>query len=124
MNKVTLFLFFVSQFALGAVDKVTTLASLRKYCKACHAVDTLRFIHTEDDEELWRTLFNEKSPKSGKLWVERIITVLDWPNGVTPPFDQPISADSDWMPKGYKRTLLSEDMGKRETILETLRNGP
>lgn len=109
------------------VDKPTTIKAVRKYCKACHAVDNLRFIKSENDEELWDTIFTEKSPKSGKIWAERMIAVLSWPNTAPPPFDQPIAQDSDWMPKGYKRLLLSEDntngIPTRQIILETLRNG-
>lgn len=109
------------------VNKEVALGAIRKYCKACHAVDELRFIRSEDNEELWKTIWTEKSPKSGKIWAERIIAVLEWPNGATPPFDQPISADADWMPKGYKRLLLAEDQTEgiptRKMIVDTLKKG-
>lgn len=112
-----------------SIQKDLTLQKLRTYCKACHAVEAqLRFIKNENNDDLWHTLYNERSPKSGKLWVDKIIEVLSWPSDTAPAFDAPLSSTNDWMPKGYKRIQLSEDYTSNEStrhiILDTLKAGP
>lgn len=108
------------------INKPLTLQKLRQYCQACHAVEELRFIPSDNNEQMWWTIFNERSPKSGKLWVEAILKVLDWPNDTMPPFQSPISPGNDWMPKGKKRIDLAKDhvdgIAVRKIILETLKN--
>lgn len=103
-----------------------TCAKLRQYCQACHGLGDLRFIHSENDGELWEYIFQNNSPKTGKRWAERILAVLDWPSNSPPPADQLMSPpDSDWMPKGFKRLKLAEDhiegVAARRIMIETLR---
>lgn len=112
-------------YAEVPIDKSLTITKLRQYCQACHGVDNLRFLDSEDDEAVWKTIYSEKAPNSKKLWVNAIIEVLNWPTNTPPPFQQPISAGKDWMPKGYKRIALAKDQqggfSTRNIIIETLK---
>jgi len=97
--------------ALSAHADVTfTVGRLRTHCAACHAVGELRFLHSDDDEEVWENLFREKAPHSQKIWAQAILEVLDWPTDAPPPFNQMMKPpDRDWMPKGKKRLNLATD---------------
>lgn len=97
--------------ALGAADPLFAAAKLREYCKACHAVGTMKFIQSDDDREFWNALFVERSPRSGKVWAVAISEVLGWPTDVAPPYDRVMDPPSnrDWMPKGAKRLDLAAD---------------
>jgi hypothetical protein len=96
--------------AAAAADVAFTVGKLRAYCKACHAIGELRFIHGEDDGEVWNYLFTGRAPNSGKLWADGIVEVLSWPSDKPPPFDQLMAPpDRDWMPRGSKRLHLAAD---------------
>ncbi len=99
---------------LGALtaraDVAYTVGKLRTYCAACHALGELRFIHSDDDEEVWDYLFQAQAPNSKKIWAQAILEVLDWPSDAAPPFNQMMKPpDQDWMPKGKKRLNLAAD---------------
>ncbi len=108
-------------------DPLYAAAKLRHYCKACHAVGTMKFITTEDDRELWASLFTERAPRTGKLWAEGIVEVLAWPSDAPPPFDSVMDPPSnrDWMPKGQKRLELAAERDGttvvRRSIVDALR---
>jgi hypothetical protein len=103
-----------------------TVMKLRTHCNSCHGVGDLRFFYSDDDEQAWHYLQTQTAPKSKKLWAEAIKEVLSWPSETPPSFDQPMSSGKDWMPKGYKRLQLAEDMVNGQTarafILSTLTN--
>ena len=103
--------------------------TLRKYCKACHGLGKLRFIHSENDNELWDYILNNRAPNSGDYWYRSIQEVLDWPSDDAPPFNQMmLPPNQDWMPKGIKRLQLARDepgnISTRKRVLSILRNGP
>jgi cytochrome c1 len=107
-------------------DAQVTVSKLRQYCAACHAIGTLRFIRSDDDQEVWQYLFVNEAPNSRKIWAEAIVEVLSWPSDIPPPFDQPMDprGDRDWMPKGGKRLSFASDtvdgQPTRHLVLETL----
>lgn len=118
-------LVFLALFLGGrllAADVAFTVGKLRTYCKACHAIGELRFIHSEDDAEVWNHLFTARAPNSGKLWADGIVEVLSWPSDEPPPFDQLMDPpERDWMPRGSKRLHLAADSeGARRRIIESL----
>lgn len=104
-----------------------TVAKLRQYCAACHAVGSIRFIRSEDDAEVWQYIYMNRAPNSQKIWAQNIIDVLSWPGDVPPPFDQPMDPGNnrDWMPKGAKRLSLAQDavdgQATRKLMLEALK---
>ena len=117
-------LFAGPSFVAG--DTTFTADCLRTYCQACHGLGEMRFIHGDDDETLWSFLLNNRAPRSGKLWIDGIIEVLDWPDGQMPPFDRLLEPPSrDWMPKGIKRVEMSqsvvEGVPAQRVMLSTLR---
>ena len=86
-------------------------AKLREYCKACHAVGSLRFIYDESDSNLWRYILTNKVPGKSELWANAIVRVLSWPTN-TPPAPTPVMdppSGKDWMPKGSKRLHFAAD---------------
>lgn len=96
-------------------EQALAVQKLRTHCKACHALGELRFLPSEDDSVTWDFVLHERSPRSGKLWVEAIREVLDWPTDDPPPFDQLMAPpDRDWMPKGYKRIVFARDVVEGE----------
>jgi len=92
-------------------DLAVFAARLRTFCRACHGVGALRFIRGDDDQVLWRDLFDESAaPGPGGPWAQRIIRVLSWPSDAPPPFNEPLDPpDRDWMPRGAKRLSLASD---------------
>lgn len=88
-----------------AVDK------LRTYCAACHGLGPLRFISSDNNQNVWDDLYTEHAPGSHEIWAEGIATVLDWPSESPPPFDHPMDPTTghDWMPKGELRLRLAND---------------
>lgn len=116
----------LSGTALAGVDPLLAAAKLRQYCKACHAVGALKFIQSDDDREMWNSLFANRAPKSGKVWAQGIAEVLQWPAETAPPFDQIMdpSGNRDWMPKGAKRLDFATDFigatSVRRLILQAL----
>jgi hypothetical protein len=91
--------------------EVPAVQKLRTFCKACHGLGDLRFLKSDDDDRVWRDLFQTASPKSGKIWARAIVEVLSWPTDSPPPADQMmIPPDRQWMPVGYKRILFSRDV--------------
>lgn len=110
-------------------NAVLSAEKLREYCKACHAVGSMRFIWNESDEELWAYIFTNKAPNRNRLWAESIYEVLNWPSSVPPAsfpvMDPPNSRD--WMPKGSKRPAFAGDAVNgtpvRQTILDSLKIG-
>lgn len=110
---------------LDAVQSLT-VEKLRTYCRSCHAVGALRFIHSEDDAEVWTYITETRVPGSQTLWREAIFAVLDWPQDAPPPFDElkDPAAGRDWMPKGVKRLQLADDYvdsrSVRAVMLEAL----
>ncbi len=104
-----------------------TVSKLRQFCAACHAVGSLRFIRSEDDNEVWQYIYLNQAPNSRKLWAQNIIDVLNWPSDAPPPFDQPMDPGNnrDWMPKGAKRLSLASDTASgqptRMLMLEALK---
>lgn len=117
---------FIAAVRIGAAADIPwSVGKLRSYCAACHALGELRFIRSDDDREVWKYLFENRAPHSGKLWADGIREVLDWPTDKAPPFDQMLHApDRDWMPKGQKRLRLASDVenGKssRQRLLQEL----
>ena len=106
----------------------TTVRALNEYCRACHGIGDLRFIYGEDRDEIWKYIFSNKAPRSGKLWSEAIYEVLNWPSDTPPSFDNFMSPpDRDWMPKGAKRLYMAEDkvngVSVRKFILKTIEDG-
>lgn len=102
-----------------------TTRTLRKYCGACHAVGALRFIHSENDDELWSYILTHEVPETRKLWAQRIYETLNWPSDSPPPFGQLMEPPlHDWMPKGVKRLEFASDktgsIQTRRIILETI----
>lgn len=104
-----------------------TVSKLRQFCAACHAVGSIRFIRSEDDNEVWQYIYMNRAPNSQKIWAQNIIDVLSWPSDVPPPFDQPMDPGNnrDWMPKGAKRLSLASDsvdaQATRKLMLEALK---
>lgn len=98
-----------------------TARKLREYCAACHASGNIRFLTSENDEELWRVMRDERAPLSRKRWVDQIVMLLDWPGGKMPS----IRDEPQWMPMGMKRQKLASDreLGRptREILLESLK---
>ena len=106
-------------------NQIFTIQKLRTYCNACHGLGNLRFIRSDDDTEVWDYLFKNKAPTSGKWWSDAIIEVLNWPSDSPPPFDQMLNPpNKDWMPRGYKRILFSQDVvgsvSSRGIVVEAL----
>ena len=105
-------------------EEILTAEKLRTYCRACHGLEKLRFIYSDDDEELWQYIREQVAPNSGKLWVDAIYEVLNWPTDEPPPFSQKIKPNKDWMPKGSKRLRFAddytEDTSSRHLMLEAL----
>ena len=129
MKRAFLILIVYAGNSWGTVDMLTppqvfAMQKLRQYCLACHGLGKLRFIYSENPVELWNYIQNERSPKSQALWVDEIYRVLSWPSNSAPPFDQMMTADRDWMPKGKKRLDLSTDQEDgyfaRQAIVDVL----
>lgn len=104
-----------------AQKKAIAADKLRVYCRACHGVGTMRFLHDgETDQELFGYLSRERAPKSGKLWADAIVDALSWPTDEPPPLD----AEDAYMPQGIKRLKLAQDrvggVPARRIILEAL----
>ncbi len=106
------------------------VSKMRQFCAACHAVGNLRFIRSDDDNEIWQYIHLTRAPNSQKIWAQNIIEVLSWPSDVPPPFDQPMDPghNRDWMPKGAKRLSLAGDavdgQATRKLLLEALQPQP
>ena len=121
-------LFFVACFLLSfsgtkawGVDQDFVVNKLRLYCKACHAVGDLKFITSDKNQDVWNYLWEEESPRSGRLWGELIIEVMDWPSDLPPPPDELMDPpDRDWMPKGNKRNLLANDYFEHQSVRRLL----
>lgn len=117
----------LSGTARAGADPLFAAAKLREYCKACHAVGTMKFIQSDDDRVLWDGLFADRAPRSGKIWADAIAEVLAWPSDAAPPFDTTMDPPSnrDWMPKGAKRLDLAADtfggIASRRLILQAIR---
>ena len=95
--------------AIADVALITS-AKLRTYCAGCHGLGELRFIPNQDDRDTWAFIFNNRSPKSGKIWAEVIADTLSWPSDTPPPANElMIPPHRDWMPKGAKRQELASD---------------
>lgn len=107
-------------------SQALTCSKLRQYCQACHALGELRFIYSDNNEELWREISYGISPKSKMIWKRKIYEVLNWPTDAPPSFQEPMSASGDWMPKGIKRLDLANDKTDgtftRRIMLETLKD--
>lgn len=117
--------FFAPRLAVAqGGSEIWAVQKLRVYCNACHGLGRLRFIYSDDDEQVWSYLFSESAPISKKPWAQAIIEVLDWPSDLPPPFEKPIAPDKDWMPKGEKRLRLADDtengVSARRRIIEAL----
>lgn len=115
---------FANVLYAGA-DERLAVQKLRTYCRACHGVGELRFLRSDDDDEVWASLYRDIAPNSKKTWARAIREVLSWPSDEPPPFDKLLQApDRDWMPKGAKRASFASDrvgaMATRRFILETL----
>lgn len=101
-------------------------AKLREYCRACHAVGSLRFIYDESDQNLWTYILTNKVPGKSELWANAIVRVLSWPADSAPapsPVMDPPSG-KDWMPKGSKRLHFAADkidgVPVRQYVLNTI----
>jgi hypothetical protein len=106
-------------------SQTAVVAKLRTHCQACHAVGSLRFIYSDDNQTVWNELFTRRAPGTGKLWAEGIVEVLSWPSDTPPAHDQPMDPPNrDWMPKGAKRADLAgdrlENQPARRVIIERL----
>lgn len=110
-----------------AASGVGVVPKIREFCQSCHGVGDARFIKSENDAEVWASLFRERAPKSGKVWAQAMVDVLNWPSDSPPPFDSPIEPGRDWMPKGSKRLGIAEDSfdgePTRQVIIRELRRG-
>lgn len=111
-DRVRLALVLLAAVKIGAAADVSwSVGKLRSYCAGCHAIGEVRFIRSDDDNEVWKFLFENRAPKSGKIWAEGIREALNWPTDKAPPVDQMLQPpDRDWMPKGVKRTRLAADV--------------
>ena len=112
--------------ALAESDPWFAARKLRQHCRACHGLGEMRFIFSDNDQENWEYLFNNRAPKSGKIWAVAIVEVLSWPSDSPPPFNQMLNPpDKDWMPKGSKRLKFASDTWNgesvRKLIIEDLR---
>jgi hypothetical protein len=98
--------------AFAGADPLAAAAKLREYCRACHAVGTMKFIQSDDDRVLWDSLFVNTAPHTGKTWAQGIVEVLSWPSDTPPPFDRVMDppTNRDWMPRGAKRLDLAADV--------------
>lgn len=115
-------------FASGALARPVNfyqdqvVQKLRTFCTACHGLGELRFLHSDDNADVWEYINTQKAPRSQKLWTSAIREVLTWPSSQPP--TMPISPTKDWMPKGYKRLELADDeigeLSTREFILSVL----
>ena len=130
-TRVVLFCMGLFLSALSFSDSLTpsqtfTCVKLRQYCQACHGLGELRFIYSENNEDLWKEISYGISPKSKMVWKRKIYEVLNWPSDAPPSFQEPMSAGSDWMPKGIKRLDLANDKtngtSTRRIMLETLKD--
>ncbi len=97
----------------SAITAAQSLAmqELRQHCEACHGLGDLRFINSDDDQEMWDYILSTNVPNTNKLWIKAMIPVLSWPSDEPPPFDQYMdpATKSDWMPRGYKRIPFATD---------------
>jgi hypothetical protein len=126
---VTLFALSLSPIAKAQDHRQVAIDKLRQYCAACHGVGTLRFIRSDDDQIFWDSLFTERPDPNSRTWAELIAEVLDWPlDRPYPDFRQlRVPPNKDWMPKGFGRVELSEDIigdqKARLIITDELRTG-
>jgi hypothetical protein len=105
-------------------------AKLREYCRACHAVGSLRFIYDDSDQNIWTYIHTNNVPGKSERWSDAIVRVLSWPADAAPPptpiMDPP--GGRDWMPKGSKRLHFAaekvEGLSLRQYIINAINQSP
>lgn len=101
----------------NAFARHVSVEKLRTFCKSCHATGALRFIWSEDDDEVWHYLAENRAPNSNLTWAAAIVDVLSWPSEAPPSLETVRDPENnrDWMPRGRKRLLFADDKVDGET---------